>query len=247
MLDGLVCLVCGLPFALAIVGIPGKGQDAAVGSAWWWHFVLVGNVVSFLYFTLMEGTRGQTLGKKQLGVRVVKADGSPMDLQAAFTRNLLRIVDQLPTLYAYGLWRMTKSGPARRQRLGDSAAGTLVVAASPAGPRMSSSPSAAQRLTRWAVAISVVVTAFFVLGLVVRPSVQSQHEAAFVTGCEQGQSSAFCHCLYTQLGKNGYSTTQQMIDLKSQLTTAIEEHNRAALPAGYLASIESCRAANSSG
>src|SRR5262249_544313 len=50
-------------------------------------------VVSVAYFPYMEATQGATFGKKVLGLRVVKLDGSPIGWSEAILRFVLRIVD----------------------------------------------------------------------------------------------------------------------------------------------------------
>ncbi|MCG6117989.1 MAG: RDD family protein [Aquimonas sp.] len=80
---------------------------------------------------------GQTLGKKMLGLRVVHADGTAVGWLASFTRNLLRTADMLPLGYAIGV--VSSLFDPRSRRLGDMAAGTLVIhvpeeAALPAPP-----------------------------------------------------------------------------------------------------------------
>lgn len=88
---------------------------------------LLGLTGLFAYFFLQEWLhRGQTLGKASTGLRVVMADGTPPTLAAAAYRNLLRIVDFLPVAYVLGT-ATTLFNP-RGQRLGDIAAGTVVVA-----------------------------------------------------------------------------------------------------------------------
>ena len=75
----------------------------------------------------MEGTRGQTIGKKMIKIKVVREDGKPIDMKQAFTRNVLRIVDGLFFIYLIGallIWRSEK-----KQRLGDMVAKTVVVKA----------------------------------------------------------------------------------------------------------------------
>ncbi|MGH8707901.1 MAG: RDD family protein, partial [Burkholderiales bacterium] len=69
--------------------------------------------------------RGQTPGKRALGIAVVNDDGTPVRWGAALTRNLLRAVDFLPFLYGFGLAAMLASRDFKR--LGDLAAGTVVV------------------------------------------------------------------------------------------------------------------------
>lgn len=77
------------------------------------------------YGFLLEGLwDGYTVGKKVFGIKVVKEDGSPCDLGAAFVRNLLRIIDSW-FYYAVGFVFMAMSD--KRQRLGDRVAGTVVV------------------------------------------------------------------------------------------------------------------------
>lgn len=58
-------------------------------------------------------------------IRVVREDGAPMGLVTAFIRNLLRIIDYLPTLYIFGIIMILISN--ERQRLGDMAAKTVVI------------------------------------------------------------------------------------------------------------------------
>jgi uncharacterized RDD family membrane protein YckC len=69
--------------------------------------------------------RGQTPGKRALGIAVVNDDGTPVRWSAALTRNLLRAVDFLPFLYGFGLAAMLANRDFKR--LGDLAAGTVVV------------------------------------------------------------------------------------------------------------------------
>jgi uncharacterized RDD family membrane protein YckC len=84
--------------------------------------------IMLLYFILCEGTSGQTLGKRLLGIRVVGDDGSRPSWGAVVLRNVLRIVDSLPFLYIIGLISVLATGE-RRQRVGDMAAHTRVVRA----------------------------------------------------------------------------------------------------------------------
>src|SRR5580692_9456225 len=78
---------------------------------------------SFVYFVTAELlVRGQTIGKRACGVRVVKADGFALDAGSVLVRNVFRLIDQIPLLWIVPLL----SG--RSQRFGDMVAGTLVVA-----------------------------------------------------------------------------------------------------------------------
>jgi len=89
-------------------------------------FLIVWFALEWLYPAVFEAYfAGATPGKKALGLRVLHTDGTPVRLPAALTRNLLRAVDFLPLLYGFGLFSMILSR--EFQRLGDIAAGTVVV------------------------------------------------------------------------------------------------------------------------
>jgi uncharacterized RDD family membrane protein YckC len=68
---------------------------------------------------------GQTPGKRIVGVRVMRENGYPIRPVDAVIRNLVRFVDSLPIGYAVGVLTMLCN--ARAKRLGDFAAGTIVV------------------------------------------------------------------------------------------------------------------------
>ena len=110
--------------ALWIIGTAVGGDE--VGG-----FLLAGLVVaSFLvwfgYDVAFETlASGRTPGKRAAGQRVVRLGGEPVGFLASAVRNLLRLVDSLPGLYAVGALSVLFSR--RNQRLGDLAAGTLVV------------------------------------------------------------------------------------------------------------------------
>ena len=78
---------------------------------------------------------GQTPGKRVLGLRVLTVDGQPINMFQAFLRNILRAADILPYFTMFGIIQvpcgmvgLAVSGVNRRfQRLGDLAAGTMVV------------------------------------------------------------------------------------------------------------------------
>jgi uncharacterized RDD family membrane protein YckC len=80
----------------------------------------------WVYYFVFEGLwHGQTPGKRLQRLRVVRVDGHPMSGPQMFVRNLVRIVDFLPTYYAVGAITMILTR--RSQRLGDLAAGTIVI------------------------------------------------------------------------------------------------------------------------
>ncbi|HEY3706880.1 MAG TPA: RDD family protein [Terracidiphilus sp.] len=78
------------------------------------------------YFTLFEAFwNGRTPGKKIAKIRVIQHSGRPIGLFESMARNFIRYVDQFPFFYAVGV--ITMFVTRQHQRLGDLAAGTLVV------------------------------------------------------------------------------------------------------------------------
>lgn len=107
-----------------------SGFNVTLNWAWW----LVYLAVVLLYYFVFEVAVGQSVGKRLLGLRVARADGSRPSAAAIAVRTLLRLVDWLPALYLVGFIAMLATG-VRRQRLGDLAAKTRVARALPGGSR----------------------------------------------------------------------------------------------------------------
>jgi len=83
-------------------------------------------LVNWGYFTLFEAFwNGRTPGKRVARIRVIQCSGRAIGIFESMTRNLIRYVDQLPGVYAVGV--ITMFITRQHQRLGDLAAGTLVV------------------------------------------------------------------------------------------------------------------------
>ena len=89
-------------------------------------FLLIAFAIVLGYFIVCESVwSGRTPGKMALRLRVVDVRGGPLGVGQAIVRNLVRIVDFLPSYYAVGVIAIFAT--ARNQRLGDLAAGTVVV------------------------------------------------------------------------------------------------------------------------
>ena len=115
-----------LLLTLAVVGALALGSLFNNGNL----ALIVALVAAFLlvwgYYIVCESAwSGQTLGKRVFGLRVVGDHGEPISVSQSFIRNLVRIVDFLPGFYGIGLVVLFLNG--RGKRLGDMAAGTVVV------------------------------------------------------------------------------------------------------------------------
>jgi len=119
-----------LAFGLFFFGVLGKGL-----------MTILAFVISWGYPILFEVLcQGQTPGKKLMGLCVVHDDGTPIGWPSSITRNLLRAADVLPFGYAFGLVSCLLQK--QFKRLGDLAAGTLVVYQTPKAKNRPELPTA---------------------------------------------------------------------------------------------------------
>ena len=133
LIDTIIIAIIGgilsIPFnALAVItnspsGTVTVSPASAVGG-------LVSLAVFVLYFTLLEGHYGQTVGKMAVKIKVVReADGAQIDYSEAAVRTILRFLDLIPYIIPYLLGATLIWSSDKKQRLGDRVARTVVVKA----------------------------------------------------------------------------------------------------------------------
>ena len=86
-------------------------------------------LIFLLYFILLEGAYGQTVGKMAVKIKVVRVDGTKIDYMDAVVRNVLRLIDLIPYFIPYLLGAILIWTSDMNQRLGDRVAHTVVVKA----------------------------------------------------------------------------------------------------------------------
>ena len=118
-----IVLIGALDVALAFVLSREAGLDGEVVAG---ILSLLTLVLLSSYHVLFE-TRGagRTPGKRLGGLRVVGTEGQPVRFLSSAVRNAVRLVDGLPVLYIPGMISILVTS--RNQRLGDLAAGTVVI------------------------------------------------------------------------------------------------------------------------
>ena len=135
----MIAVVASFALGAAVLGVAVRGSGSFGGDGT--LAVVLGIAVAVLlvflitwgYFVAFElAWNGQTPGKRAAGIRVLTTGGEPITLVHALVRNLVRIVDYLPTSYMVGATVILVTR--RAQRLGDLAAGTMVVKERRAGP-----------------------------------------------------------------------------------------------------------------
>jgi uncharacterized RDD family membrane protein YckC len=133
LLDHLIVLAALILEVLILVWIgasaPRSAATAVTDTAAKWAaaiLIFLNACIIWGYFALFEAFwRGQTPGKRVMKLRVIKDSGRQITLFEALTRNLIRFIDYLPGLYLVGVITMLCNK--RHQRLGDLAAGTIVI------------------------------------------------------------------------------------------------------------------------
>ena len=107
-------------FLLGSLGRLGTGMISLLMFATYWGYGVLFEVFN----------NGVTPGKRRRRLRVVHDNGTPVRLPASLLRNLVLTVDVLPGCYFLGIVSLLLTR--RFQRLGDLAAGTMVVHEQPA-------------------------------------------------------------------------------------------------------------------
>lgn len=121
MLDLLYFFLAMIVASIAI-GILGEFIGERVGQGF---LSLAFFLLNWFYFVWYEVRRGDSPGKKSMGLKVVTTSGSPPTLGASMLRNLLRFADFLPFGYLFGVFTCLSNR--NFQRIGDLVADTIVV------------------------------------------------------------------------------------------------------------------------
>ena len=126
LIIGVISGILVIPLLVATIAV--NVTNGNVSAVSWGPIValsVVALVVWFLYFTLLEGRYGQTVGKMALSIKVVReVDGAPIDYGEAAVRTVLRIIDGLFDYLIGAIFIWTSD---EKQRLGDRVAHTVVV------------------------------------------------------------------------------------------------------------------------
>ncbi len=135
-----VMILAVVAFSVAGIGIGGMAAQGLMLLGWF--------LLDWGYPIIFEaGKRGATPGKRAMGLRVVQESGAPITFGQAVVRNFLRFIDGMPYLLTYAVGAASCLATRRFQRLGDLAAGTVVVydrppvaPATPAPPPLAALP-----------------------------------------------------------------------------------------------------------
>lgn len=201
--------------------------------------LLLGFGLSVVYHFLFEVNGGQTPGKRRVGVQVVSVDGGRPDAKAIAIRSVLRLVDQLPVWYASGLVSMIRTGAHRRQRIGDVAAGTMVVAVD--------GRAAALGTPSWGLPLATVLAVLLSAAFVYRVSnagtgpLTAEQQAQFISNCQAASPPGTdCTCILTQLQADGYDSLDSLNGLLAQSQAAVVDGRPSEIPQTIVSAVRVC-------
>ncbi len=131
---GLTLIVALLTFGVAVAsGVTGGTVGGSVAGVIVGGGLMLNFIVWWTYFIGCEMTmNGQSIGKRKMRIRVVRTDGRSIGFLQSALRNIIRSADLLPFFYGVGTLSVLFSR--WNQRLGDFAAGTIVVTQEPEAP-----------------------------------------------------------------------------------------------------------------
>lgn len=127
IIDQLIVMVANLTLILTMILATSNNLFVLMESGWVAAFFLITIfIINWGYFFAAEYfISGKTIGKHIIGIRVIQENGHSITLLSALIRNLLRIIDTLPVSYFLGM--ILVFFHPKHKRLGDMAAGTVVV------------------------------------------------------------------------------------------------------------------------
>jgi uncharacterized RDD family membrane protein YckC len=102
------------------------------GAGYWqigWHgrHLFWPGLIAIVYYVVLEGIAGGTIGKFMTGIRVVNTDGTKLGWPGSIVRNVARVVDGFPFALPYLVGAVSVWSSPTKQRLGDRWASTVVV------------------------------------------------------------------------------------------------------------------------
>jgi uncharacterized RDD family membrane protein YckC len=155
-----------------LAGALGKSATAGTAILFFW-------ALQFAYFFAFEVRTGQTIGKRAFHVRVATLTGGRPTWRQIAIRNVFRVFDALPLLYASGLLSLMRTGRARRQRIGDVVARTTVVLDREGKPL---------RTPAWLLPVATILATAISLAVVV-PILSGRHASVPATSGFAGDTS----------------------------------------------------------
>lgn len=213
----LVAVMTLFSMGLALVGTDAAGAGAA-------QIIAIVLVMVGYPTLLLALTRGRSLGKLAMGLRVVRDDGGPVTLRQSFTRALVGATLEWPGMLLIVSWAVSLgvlTGSARGKRLADIAAGTIVI-----HDRTPESwgwvPTTPPPLARWASTLDLT-------GLDDELALAARHFLARSRGLREPYRTRLGHALATEISACTTPAAPQDTPGWAYLAAVVGERHRRAL------------------
>jgi uncharacterized RDD family membrane protein YckC len=127
IIDQVIVTLANIALFLLLILATSNNVWVMMDSGWLLAIFLIAIfIINWGYFFAAEYFfNGKTIGKNMIGIRVIQENGHSITLLSALIRNLLRIIDMMPTAYFLGI--VLVFFHSKHKRLGDMAGGTVVV------------------------------------------------------------------------------------------------------------------------
>jgi uncharacterized RDD family membrane protein YckC len=125
----IISYILTIPLAASAVSYDVSTGAFTIGAAYY-AVIAATFVIELLYFTLLLGLYGKSVGMMVVKIKVVKeVDGASISYGDAFVRTILLLIDAIPYIVPYLLGAILIWTSDKKQRLGDRVAHTIVVKA----------------------------------------------------------------------------------------------------------------------
>jgi uncharacterized RDD family membrane protein YckC len=129
IITGIITAPFNTPSSISLTNTTGVPTFSVAPNPLAWVGGLLSALIDFLYFVLLLGAYGQTVGKMAVKIKVVREDGSKISYVDAVVRTILLLIDAIPYFIPYLLGAILIWTSDMKQRLGDRVAHTVVVKA----------------------------------------------------------------------------------------------------------------------
>jgi uncharacterized RDD family membrane protein YckC len=129
IITGIISAPFNAPSSISVTNATGVPMVSVVPNPLAWVGSIVSALIDFLYFVLLQGAYGQTVGKMAVKIKVVREDGSKISYVDAVVRTVLALIDLIPYFIPYLLGAVLIWTSDKKQRLGDRVARTVVIKA----------------------------------------------------------------------------------------------------------------------
>ncbi|MGZ4864359.1 MAG: RDD family protein [Halobacteriota archaeon] len=127
IITGIITIPFNSPSSISVTNTTGVPTFSVAPNPLAWVGGVISALIYLLYFVVLQGAYGQTVGKMAVKIKVVREDGSKISYVDALVRTILALIDLIPYFIPYLLGAILIWTSDTKQRLGDRVAHTVVI------------------------------------------------------------------------------------------------------------------------